>query len=750
MNSPAGRNNRIVFTFRKIVENETITTTALDYSEERPLVTEQNESGVEAPCTSEFQLGCIFTLVESKRNKRGSFSFSKKEEKLAFVSIIGWPFLFLKKNLDKSVVMDGLGLFSKTLDYYKLPPLERVSQELRSSLRANQDSSQFLSLLGNYDEAFKDFTERVSYEIANLIPDEQVLSDLLDYAGLQGEATELRAHKIPAKLSLDQAQLNLSSIEGLRKRVEMDGSQLFEVRSMLTDTSSEWNRGLLKRESESRAHYSRKIEEIRPEVEASVADLRAQMNHELRQIESRSSPLIAKIEDDLATWEDRERRERIDNEYVSERTKRAANYARRQLKQARRERDDAIESAENHYQRLIRAQLYRIKTLEQTRDSEISSLEALRSKISALHMKLDQKLGKLHDKKLRAAEEIDRLTLLLPKTLAATHNEDSFWFTFPILVAQYEEGDKVRWEVSPPLILRKKERMDSVKRLFGRFPLAVEARTEKFEKVLATRFEESLESDKNLSDLVSEIGSSQNLLHGEGIGEKIEIGLQQLLHEGWLKQKQFDEIKVQLESQIGRRIEPWSQQLPDNIRQTSPAENVTSPVATPPRAILKFALQTKNSFGTSYSPKKWLSILDASDEVIDLNALGRKPTNYSQQGYLNLLIAFYDSKKEDYELEQRIENDSWTGYALSFLRNLKLKGNMEYDPSGSEYSTLKSILEKLLTQEASDEETLPDGSRIMKRKLSFEDSSGTKISLVRETKISSTGKATMIVFRLQP
>jgi hypothetical protein len=163
---------------------------------------------------------------------------------------------------------------------------------------------------------------------------------------------------------------------------------------------------------------------------------------------------------------------------------------------------------------------------------------------------------------------------------------------------------------------------------------------------------------------------------------------------------------------------------------------------------LKFMLQTKESFGTNFSAKKWLSILDESDSTIDLGVLGVDKNNHAQQGYLNLLVAIYDSKLEDYELEEKIKNDSYSQLMLTFLRRLKAKQRVEYDPNGSTYSTIKSIIEKLFAQGDSSEDKLTDGSRVLTRKLSFENSTGEVISILRETQISPTRGAIDIAFSL--
>ena len=179
-----------------------------------------------------------------------------------------------------------------------------------------------------------------------------------------------------------------------------------------------------------------------------------------------------------------------------------------------------------------------------------------------------------------------------------------------------------------------------------------------------------------------------------------------------------------------------------------PAQAPEAPPTVPEKSTLKFMLQTKDSFGTNYPPKKWLSILDDSDQIIDLGVLGLDKNNHAQQGYLNLLIAMYDSKHEDYELEERIKNDQYTQFVLAFLRRIKQKQKVEYDPNGSTYSTIKIILEKLLVPGDSSETKSDDGTRVLLRKLSFTNSLGEEVTLLREAQVSPTQGAINIAFRL--
>jgi hypothetical protein len=182
--------------------------------------------------------------------------------------------------------------------------------------------------------------------------------------------------------------------------------------------------------------------------------------------------------------------------------------------------------------------------------------------------------------------------------------------------------------------------------------------------------------------------------------------------------------------------------------QTPPAAvtQVTQAPEEPGKSALRFMNQTKDSFGTNYSSKKWLSILDESDQVIDLGVLGLDKNNHTQQGYLNLLLAIYDSKLEDYELEERIENDPYTQLMLKFLRMIKAKQKVDYDPNGSTYSTIKTMLEKLLVAGDASETKLDDGTRILSRKLSFTSITGDTVSLVRQTTVSPTRGAVDIEF----
>jgi hypothetical protein len=180
--------------------------------------------------------------------------------------------------------------------------------------------------------------------------------------------------------------------------------------------------------------------------------------------------------------------------------------------------------------------------------------------------------------------------------------------------------------------------------------------------------------------------------------------------------------------------------------QTPTTRPVAQTPKDPAKPILRFMNQTKDSFGTNYSTKKWLSVLDESDQVIDLSALGLDKNYHTQQGYLNLLLATYDSKLEDYELEERIQNDTYTQLMLKFLRMIKAKQKVEYDPNGSTYSTIKTMLEKLLVAGDASEKKLDDGTRVLSRKLSFTNISGDNISLVRQTTISPTRGAVNIEF----
>ena len=92
--------------------------------------------------------------------------------------------------------------------------------------------------------------------------------------------------------------------------------------------------------------------------------------------------------------------------------------------------------------------------------------------------------------------------------------------------------------------------MDAFKGLVGGLALPLESRTELFDKMLRKRFEESLESDESLENELLTHCQKHNMLENAEAKTMFSVGIEMIKNMKWLKEKQFQEIKIGIETQF--------------------------------------------------------------------------------------------------------------------------------------------------------------------------------------------------------
>src|SRR5512134_2848797 len=98
---------------------------------------------------SEIEAAAVFAVAEQERNKGGGLIGRQPEEKLVFLSKIGYPIWVFPKN-NSLFIFDGLGDHSFGVSYADLPSAKAFMEGLEANLTHRKNYTAFLLDNANY------------------------------------------------------------------------------------------------------------------------------------------------------------------------------------------------------------------------------------------------------------------------------------------------------------------------------------------------------------------------------------------------------------------------------------------------------------------------------------------------------------------------------------------------------------------------------------------------------------------------
>jgi hypothetical protein len=136
------------------------------------------------PLAYEVELAVIYSLAEFERQKGGGLILKQPEEKLYFISEIGYP-LWLFPNSLFAYIFDGLGNFGYKIPYLELPSAKSFTENFEANSKTNEDYMTFLSSNSRY---FLQPAKDKEFLIKNLFNN---LDFIREFDAFRKEATEI-------------------------------------------------------------------------------------------------------------------------------------------------------------------------------------------------------------------------------------------------------------------------------------------------------------------------------------------------------------------------------------------------------------------------------------------------------------------------------------------------------------------------------------------------------------------------------
>ena len=521
------------------------------------------------PFTTDIEAAALFCLAETERAKGGGIVMKQPEEKIAFITKVGYPLWLVPWN-ETVLVFDGLNRSSYALPYAGIPDVKPFMENLRRSSRTRETHLAFLRDHINY---FQTSAAEKTLSIGGLIRNSEFLSELDTY---RSEAMDPADQKLPAGLLthiLDESaiSLELRDLENTHSSFQEDVGCLYRCMKFLNRATNHYIRVLRGKIKAVKDEFALRIKEeeerVAPRVELLRDDYDTRITDVARNFERQRLPIQkekVKLERAKENAYERIEKYRLEAKTHAENDDRAGEQ---KWKEKSSKQKKELSEIEEHLKQTEKA----LKDLEERRSLEIfkyrDELEAkvkeARKTILELEASRDakvllyrQEMEKLEKQtktisdlvgwnaKQRDANIAEFGKLGMRKELGF---EGEALYYVPFCMVCYKTETKKRYLIVPPSFASSIGLTTKLKGVLGRARVK-EILVPRFKVVssLMDTLQLLAQQSAAFETEVRELGAKNNILNLESMGEEIKKGLGYLKNEGWLSEKEHEAMLQRL------------------------------------------------------------------------------------------------------------------------------------------------------------------------------------------------------------
>jgi uncharacterized protein YukE len=517
------------------------------------------------PFTPDLEAAAVFSLAEMDRAKGGGFFSKRPEEKMVFIAKIGYP-LWLFPWSETALIFDGMNRSKYTLPYAVVPDAKAFMENLKRGSKTRETHQAFLADHINY---FQTPVTEKSIQINGLIREPEFLSEFDSY---RAEATAVEVQ--PTNVALLSPAIDKSAIasamqelERLSSSFKKDVESLNQCMKFINEATQHYIKTLRSQAKAIKEEFDVKINAQEELINPKVNRLKEQYDHQLIQskksadkerlplqktkvkLEKSKEHALAKIEQ--YKLEAKTCAEKAN--YVGEdKWKEKANETKKELSDIEDQLKEAEKTLEDFEERKsleifnLRSELENktkearqpLLDLESSRDAEVmlceKEIEQLEQQTKVI---LDQ-VGRTV--KLREVNIENFAKLGVKRDPALT---GIALYYVPFYVACYEVDSKKRYLFLPPSEANAYGLTAKLKSALGRA---------KIKQLLVSRFELITSLMDTLQVLAQqnavfetemrEVGAGKNILNNGPMRESIRKGLEYIMQEGWISEKEHQAL----------------------------------------------------------------------------------------------------------------------------------------------------------------------------------------------------------------
>jgi hypothetical protein len=505
------------------------------------------------------EAAAVFAVAELERNKGGGLITRLPEEKLIYISKVGYPLWLFTIN-DLGFVFDGFGDFNYNISFLNVRSAKAFMESLESSIAPRENYITFLSDHGNY---FQQPMKEKQFVFRGLIAD-------LDFKGefniYLKEATEINTQANVALLppSLEEPAISsmITEFEKLQFVLREEAQRLPECTRLVNKTTSEYVTELDYEASAAKEEADAKIraqeELINPKINNLNKDYKRKIKYiaesfdkELESLQKQKAKILKSIEGNegkikLYKHEAKPLAEKRHTNY-EKKQKEKINQTIKELKGLKKE----LKNIESNVNKLSGQKTREISKLNFGLDAEI---KFARQPVLQLEAERDAKtrVFKLETEKLLKLEKpvLDGLnkSIKLRETIKASFDglsimdsslKNSVLFFVPFYAVCYEVGLARRYLFIPPSTVGYNDFSAKLKSAFGMSKIR-DRLTPRFKTMtnLIFKVQKLTRQNSIFETQLNSLAQKNNLLNNSLFIENVEKGLAYLRREGWLSDKE--------------------------------------------------------------------------------------------------------------------------------------------------------------------------------------------------------------------
>jgi hypothetical protein len=516
-------------------------------------------SGVEA--------ATVFAVADFERNKGGGLITRLPEEKLVYLSKVGYPLWLFSRN-DLGFVFDGFGDFSYSISF----PDVRSAKEFMESLEANSAPREnYVTFLADHGSYFQQPMKEKQFAFRGLLADLDFKSEFNIY---RKEAAEITAQPNAALLSptLEEPAISsmLSEFEKLQSGLREEAERLPECTRLVNKTTSQYITELdyessaAKEEADAKIRAQEelvnpKIKKLNKDYKRKIKDAAESFDKELESLQKQKAKTLNSIqssEGKIKLYEhDAKAQAEKKHAVYEKRWKEKINRTQKELNGLKKE----LKNIESNVNKLSKQKTQEISKLNFGHDAEIKFarqplqlLEAARDAKTRVFKVETEKLLKLEKPVLEGLNKSTKLRETIKASFDGLGFRDStlknsVLFFVPFYAVCYEVGLARRYLFIPPSTVGNGGFSAKLKSAFGMSKIR-DRLTPRFKTMDALIYKvHGLTSQNSMFESqLNGLAQKNNLLNNSLFIENVEKGLVYLRSEGWLSEKEHQVLSNRL------------------------------------------------------------------------------------------------------------------------------------------------------------------------------------------------------------
>ena len=521
------------------------------------------------PFMPDLEMGAVFSLAELERGKAGGLFSKRSEEKMLFITKVGYP-LWVFPWSETALVFDGLNRSKYKLSYAVIPDSKDFIANLKRGTKTHETHMAFLSDHINY---FQTQVTENKVEINGLITDPEFLSEFDSY---RREANAIEILPTDSGLIspiIDKSTISciLQELMSLHSSFKRDVEGLNQCIKFINEASQHYIKVLRSKTKSIKQKFDVKINAQQELIESKVNLIKEQYDYKLIQskksfvkkrlplqktkvkLEKSKKRALEKIEKcKLEAKSCAERDNYVGEDKWKEKaneTKKELSEIEKQLKKTEKELEDLEESKS--------LEIFNLRSELETKTKEARQpLLELESSCDAEVLICQQEIEELENQTKLIIDQVGR-TVKLRETsiddfakLGIKRDSELMGialFYVPFYLACYEVGSKRRYLFLPPSEANAFGFSTKLKSALGKA---------KIKQLLVPRFELITSLMDTLQVMVHqntvfeteirEMGEKTNILKGSSTRGSIQKGLEYIRKEGWISEKEHQELSQKI------------------------------------------------------------------------------------------------------------------------------------------------------------------------------------------------------------